>query len=365
MSIQSRALRATKAFCVAAGLVLWALLPVVVWANSGPAPAELWLRFDDVAGQPISPRAVQLLGCGDDEGCADPALLQSYGPCTDAACHAGPATLDAWQPLDCAGNICMVAMSPSNRALASPLTVLVQSEWGVQRSQPAQLPYLESYRFYWQLTLQPDGITLNENPELEIPNANGWLSHNLFSFFIFTVVVEMLLVATWLAFIVRPHSGDLAYGLLSVLFANIISYPLTWALWASLLRFEDQSFRRFILVTIGVSLLYTAYLLFAHQRPRKARRNLWIAAVVMLPVLAIFLVILLIMFSFGSIDIALRGISEGWAIVLAELFAILLEGGLIYALSRPTIRFTLKQAYALSVAMNVASFVLGRLFLPG
>jgi hypothetical protein len=95
--------------------------------------------------------------------------------------------------------------------------------------------------------------------------------------------------------------------------------------------------------TIAIEIVVAIIYLAAFHLPRTALGCVPVSSILTLPV---------VWFVFPNL-----GLSNGWAIGLAEGFAVLFEAGFIYLVLRKTI--PLKHAAALSLAMNGISFLVG------
>ena len=69
----------------------------------------------------------------------------------------------------------------------------------------------------------------------------------------------------------------------------------------------------------------------------------------------------LVLAALGSIEIAVPGLPTSLTIAFAEVFAVSSEALLLYPLARKPLSLSFKQAALISLVMNAASFLGGRL----
>ena len=90
------------------GIVLSLAIATSVAANAPQPPSMYWLKFD-----PPTLKSVQIAQC-QDKDCQKSILLKQHGICTGAGSIKATPKLAQSKPfqLDCANNLCLVALSP-------------------------------------------------------------------------------------------------------------------------------------------------------------------------------------------------------------------------------------------------------------
>ena len=330
----------------------------VALANSMPR-VELWLEFEYETSELPELEAVQIIRC-DTAECRKLTLLQQHGTCDVPGClHSSPA-LEASQPLMCAGNRCVVvfwgddALPPfrvvgrfSDRVRLSNLISDGLPQWGT---------------YVWEITVQEIGLAVVAADRDPSPPSAPF-SRSFLGSFALTIAVELLVAAGALRGWLKLKDRDLLRGLGYVLFANLISYPVTWAFWPSLRRLQPMEMRQIGYFLVFVALVFTAVLVALSRKEGKARRG-WITFTIVLVPVAAVATLLFGLFAgmniaYGGAPIAVPGLPSGLTIALAEVFAVSFEALVLYLLARKTLELALKQAAAISLFMNAASFLLG------
>ncbi|HNT78533.1 MAG TPA: hypothetical protein PKH77_26275 [Anaerolineae bacterium] len=106
-------------------------------------------------------------------------------------------------------------------------------------------------------------------------------------------------------------------------------------------------------------IIYAAALLWIYLPKDKSMRRLAVMVTLgSLPVMAACLFVVFFVTTYGNYAVAVPGLSYGWMLLLTEIFVVIAEAVLLFILSRKSL--TLVEAGVLSLAMNLASFLVGQ-----
>lgn len=350
---------------IAAALLLLAVVSIfpvgAALANSLPS-LTLWLEFEYDTAEHPKLESVQILQC-EAAGCSRPILLQGYGKCDSEGCVDGEPVLRAAQPLECRGDRCVAVLTFANEAVP-PFKVMGQFSDRVRESAlySDELPMVGTVA--WIITVRDTtlSITVTEPDPID---PLGIFSSDFFQHFALTLIVELLVAAAALRGWLKLQGRDLLGGLGYVLFANLISYPVTWIFWPSLQRFQPMATRYVgYFVAIGTIVVISALFILSRQEGRTRRRLVIFTLFLLpLPVLATLMCLFLATFgsSYSGVLIAVPGMPVGLTITLAEVFAVTLEALILYLLARKTLELTFRQVAVISLLTNMSSFLIGLL----
>ena len=342
--------------------VIWAivgllLLPVpVALANSGPPPTTIWLTLDSQA-EVGALEGMQLIGC-EGTDCAQPTLLQQFGRCDGPECLDATPVRRAAQPAGCQDNRCLFRFYeeyPDSPAIR----IVAQFADGVRISPAFAGGALVYETVAWRVAVGADALSISEDEGFQRP----FVAYGSFILYMALTIVAELLVAALALLAWRKRGAELLKGLACVALANLVSYPVTWYLWPSLRQFQPGVSRTVGYIILALALLAAALLvLVATAQGRKRLAWAIVGSILLLGAGGVGL-IWLFLASYADSSIAIRGLPAGVSDLLAEAFAIAFETALVYLLARRALSLSLKLAALLSLLMNVASYLLGRLVL--
>jgi len=327
-------------------------------ANAAPPPAKLWFTFEDAAVPSAELEALQLVGC-ETERCEQPVFVQQYGVCDAEGCLLDPPPPPERSTLDCAGNRCLatipfpyaeheyfklVAQFPDGVHTSAVINGLPSGDWDDWTSEQA-----------WQVKVQAGALSLEKDAAFSSPNQDY---KPFFSSFALTLVIELLVAGVGLWLWKQAERDTLVRRLVTVVFINLLTYPLVWLVFPALRQFQPRYLRTLSPYIVGALLVYAAALVWIYVSDKQKRRLPIILTLVSLPITAIFLVIVLVVAAYGNYAIAVPGLSASTAVLSAEVVAVVLEAILLFILNRKSL-FVL-QAAVLSLAMNLASFLVGQ-----
>ncbi|NIV39771.1 MAG: hypothetical protein GWN58_63300, partial [Anaerolineae bacterium] len=233
----------------------------VAWANSLPS-LTLWLEFEYGTSEQPELEGVQILRCESPE-CSHPTLLQGYGKCDSGGCVAGSPSLQASQPLNCRGDRCVAVLIYANDAVP-PLKVVGQFSDRVRESELLLDPLPMYGDVAWEIRVRDTVLTITAT-EPDPVDPLGLFSISFFTYFVLTLLIELLIAAAAFRGWLKLKQRSLASGLGYVLLANLISYPATWIFWPSLQQFQPMA-ARYVGFFVAFGTLVFTGLLFVLSR---------------------------------------------------------------------------------------------------
>ncbi len=336
--------------------LLFTLPTAVAQANAAPPPARIWFTFESQPDTSLPAiQGAQLLGCQDQQ-CATPQLLLQYGQCNRSGCLENTPLLSTPHSLECAGNRCLFTFytyQGTSYPAHSRLIVQFSDETRTSGIFDTALKVYTSTNLGYRCTLQTDRLEIVEDPTFQNPAENY---PDLFQSFALTLGIE-LLIAAGLIFLRRQDwkSGLLFAG--SVLFINLISYPVVWLGIPSLAQFQNDAYRTVGYYFEWAAFIYAVAVLGIAFTRKKLKKALLILTLISIPLVFFLSLMVTLIAGYGNYDILAQGISPQLTIFLAELFAVTFETALLYALHRKTIPFWQIAVY--SLLANLASFLAG------
>jgi hypothetical protein len=328
--------------------------PNTASANVGPPIPKLWLTFEDADGQPITPTAVQVLGC-EDEGCAAPTLLAATGTCNTTPCIGTPPKNLA--QAECKAQHCLLGFAPSfpphiklvaqfDQSILSSLVIDTRDlVLNFSYSEPTGLRVVVSDR-------------LTATPDPRVPNFDP--SQNFGPAFLLTLITEVLVGLAFLfAFKKPPLPLLLLIGLMQAL-----SFPVVWFFFPALQAWQLPNNRLLGVLLLGIAIVFGVLLVWVRRAPQgKPRVFSILALVAAVPASIVCLFFGLLITSYGNNQFATpAGLPYPVMLMGAEAFAVLYEAVLIYLLSNRSLTF--KQSALMSLVANAVSFGLGLLLFP-
>jgi hypothetical protein len=320
-------------------------------ANSLPPPFEMWLTFVSEKNKPIQIVALQLIGCSDS-GCAAPQVLKTYGECNSPKCLTGrPVLSDKWK-LNCAGNRCLFETRiKGDDSLPPYLKLVFISTTGTWVSESAAFPdcnYCES------------GLKVLPGEERVVILADadfaetGNINKDSFTAYLISVLIEMAIAGLILWVWKKKWALTIKKGVWAVLFANLLSFPITWILIPSFGRFEMRATRQAGYISAIAAVIILLIALWISENRSRIKKWMIILAVVLIPVFLLLVGVGLIFWAYGDKTRTISGLPPAAVIALAETFAVSFETLIIYLFCKESV--SIKQAFLLSLATNAVSF---------
>jgi hypothetical protein len=337
-------------------LVLTVTIATSVMANAPQPPSLYWFKFD----VPAQLQGVQIAQCLG-KSCERTELLKQYGTCDRSSCIKSLPKLTYPKPLsiDCADNLCLVALSPFyNKKELDPqqLRFIAQSADRVFESKifPLGDRHLQSDRF--TVKAIDKTLEISSAPAEQITQSS--LFKDLASFFLLlTLVIELGIWASYLRWR-KVESNEIRLTIIWLTFIHFFSFPIVWFSFPGLEQFAEDSTRYGGLMWLGFAVLYGIILSLHSIRAKQPASKIvvggsiayWLGAAV---VTLIFTGLL----GYGSPVPSAAGLSEPLAILASELFVVGYEAWLIQRLRRDTLAW--KTALGVSLAANTASCLFG------
>lgn len=337
------------------GIVLSLAIATSVAANAPQPPSMYWLKFD-----PPTLKSVQIAQC-QDKDCQKSILLKQHGICTGAGCIKATPKLAQSKPLqlDCANNLCLVALSPFyDKKELDPTRVyfIAQLDKRVLRSRVLSLAGRQDGSGNFTVQVVANRLELVPNPSQTVTDSP--LFQNLFFIFlVLTVGIESIIWAGYL----RWKQADLVEIqaiLLSVLIVHSFSFGIVWFSFPGLQHFADRSLRYGGLTWLCCSILYGIIL---SLYLKLAKNPLWriatIGSMAYCFGAAFISVVFGALIGYGSPLPAAAGLSTPIAILASEIFVVGYEAWIIQRLRRDSLDF--KTALLVSFIANTASCLIG------
>lgn len=335
-------------------LLILSIPPSIAIANALPPPFRIWFRFVTEKEQPVNINGLQVIGCEDEE-CSSPQLLMLYGQCTAPECLNSEPTLQKYWTLECAGDRCMAqSKNPTNNSLSKFFELVVNSKSGIVVTSTVKTPELFYGDAPFKINVESNPAVIQADTEFKTPKMEF---QNFINTYFFTILVELITAAIFLSVLKRRDELPLKPLLWTVVWANILSYPVAWLTIPSFSRFQADYYRKIgMIFLVVVAILTLVSFWFARNRD-KPKKGIIIASIFIVPICAVIVLVGVFMVSYGNYDISLSGLSPATVIILAEVFAVVFEAFLLYEL--PENKITLVQAALLSLVMNAVSAILG------
>lgn len=334
------------------------LLPGSVAANAAPPPSKLWFTFvDDGASQPKI-EGLQLLAC-PAETCEAPEPLLQYGDCTASACMMPVPESTRWSSLQCVDDRCLATVQYYMIEEAPDLhfKLVAQFADGVRISPVvAGLPQTYGDDRAWIVQVGVADLRLVDDTQFADPTRRYG---NFLWGLALTLAVELFVAGALLWWWKKAERDVFVKRLVMVGLINLLTYPLVWLVFPSLQQFQ-RSYLRTLSIYVAIAfVLYAAALVWIYVPKDKSMRRLaLIMTLLSLPAPGIGLLLVLVVGGYGSYTVVASGLTPGLALLLTEVFVVLLEGLLLWVLSRKSL--PLLHAGAISLLMNLASFLVGQ-----
>jgi len=330
------------------------LTPAIASANAPALPCFLWFFFDR------APQSVQFVECRATR-CEAPKLLIQYGNCTASGCLKTPPSLPSTYQFQCAETACLYREPLISQGARNPVFQLVAQfpSETVARSTPSFTTDFRSsvagYRDrHFNITFQGNSLQVKPDEKMK---PSRW---ELFSKALGIAQLSELLIALIFLSVLKFDRTEIIRILLWIGFVNLLTFPVAWFFFPSLQPFQYQANRIF-----GVfGLLYAIAFSFALIKRKATTASVIRTAIVWffcLPAALIIAFIVALFFGYAEFLPDVVGIPTVVTLPTSELCVFMWEGWL---LSRSQSDLSNRQAYLLSVLMNLFSFGLGLMLLP-
>ncbi len=338
-----------------------------------PPPVDvIWLSFTDKSSEPLTIEGLQIIGCNSLPNCGKTTLLHQYGTCDGNYCVRGEGSLTT--PEDsfvCSDNICRW----ETLGYDGLFRILVQFSGGTLLSDvefvPGKLNNGQDQEVAWKIVVGNSNLyimeshspMLNDQLESHSPRLNdqadlfinslGWLG--------LSILVELLVAGLCFQRWARTGLRGLMGRLLLVLLVNLLSLPVVWLFFPSLGQLQSQFNVNVGIFTALVIGFYTILLVRIYHAAEKTRW--WKIALTVLSIPLIYLFFQMPLDVLGNKDdlIRLNGLSTTAVVLFSEVFAVVYEAILLTVLSKRTL--PVKLCWVISLLMNTASFLTGKLFM--
>jgi hypothetical protein len=323
-------------------------------ANSLPPPYRVWFRFVSENEQPVNIKGLQVIGC-EDEKCSSPQLLILFGQCTASECLKTQPNLEQDWTLDCAADRCLLqAKYPTENGLSKFFKLVVNSKSGIAVTTTVKTPEVNYGDSPFKIILDNSPAVIQIDTEFRTPRMEF---QGFFTTYIFTILVELITAAILLSILKKGAELPLKPLVWTVVWANILCYPVAWLSIPSFSRFQANSSRSIGMIFFFVVVVLTLVSFWFARNRDKPKKGIIIASIFIVPICAVIVLVGVFMSTYGNYDIGLSGLGPVTVIILAELFAVSFEGFLLYQL--PEKKISLLQAALVSLVMNAVSAILG------
>jgi hypothetical protein len=344
-----------RSICWLLSVLLAVTIATSVMANAAQPPSLYWFKFANLA-QLQGVQIAQCLG----KSCEKSQLLKQHGTCDRSGCIKSAPKLTYRKPLsiDCADNLCLVALSPfyeKNELDPQQLRFIAQLADRVFESKIFPLgDRSQSDRF--TVKTMDNTLEISSAPAEKITQSSLFQDLALF-FLLLTLAIELGIWAGYLRW-QKVEFTEIRLTIICLIFIHFFSFPIVWFSFPGLEYFADDSTRYGGLLWLGFAVLYGIILSLHSLRAKQpvSKRVIggsiayWLGAAV---VTLVFTGLL----GYGSPVPSAAGISEPLAIFSSELFVVGYEAWLIQRLRRDTLAW--KTALGISLAANTASCLLG------
>lgn len=333
-------------------------------ANAPQPPSLYWLKFDS----PAKLQSVQIAQC-QDKDCQKSILLKQNGMCTETGCLNTPPKLALTSALhlDCADNLCLVALSPfHDKKEFNPKRLYFIAQLDNRVSLSKIFPLSGRSDFGDKFTVKAIANTLEISPNAAEKVYESPIFQNIFLSSIgLTVGIESMIWAGYLRW-KQVAFTEIEATILSVLLVHAFSLAIVWFSFPGLQHFATQSIRYSGLAWLGFSILYGMILSLYMKWAKNSLSPVVLTGSIAYGLGAAFIsVVIAALFGYGSPLPFANGLSQPTAILASEIFVVGYEAWIIQRLRRDNLNF--KTAVGLSLAANMASCLIGlavNLFVP-
>ncbi len=150
--------------------------------------------------------------------------------------------------------------------------------------------------------------------------------------------------------------------LATVLFTNLLTFPVVWFFFPSLQPFQYSASRVFGVVSLGIAIAFSLFLATRELVTPRTLVRTFMAWLISVPLFLALGFVVALFLGYGQYLPPSNGIPSLYTLVASEVFAVVWEAGLIYRCDRPEL--TVWQTTLLSLVMNGLSLLLGIWLLP-
>lgn len=338
----------------AIAIVFFALTPLSASANVPAPPYSLWFFFDR------APQSVQFVECRSAR-CEAPNLLIQHGTCTASGCLKTPPSLPSTYQFQCAETACLYReplMSQGARNSVFQLVAQFPDETVARSSPPFTTDFRSGVAGYrdrhFNITVQGNSLQVKPDDKMK---PSRW---ELFSEALGITQISELSIALIFLSVLKFDRTEIIRILLWIGFVNLLTFPVVWFFFPSLHPFQYQATRVFGVFSLMYAISFSVVL-----TKRKATTASVIRTAIVwffyLPVVLIIAFIVALFFGYAEFLPSAVGILSSVTLPASELCVFVWEGWL---LSRSQSSLSNRQAYLLSLLMNLFSLGLGLIFLP-
>lgn len=336
-------------------IVLTMTIATSVMANAPQSPSLYWFKF----ANPAQLQGVQIAQCLG-KSCEKSELLKQHGTCDRSGCIQSAPKLTYRKPLsiDCADNLCLVALSPfyeKNDLDPQQLRFIAQLADRVFESKIFPLgDRSQSDRF--TVKAIDNTLEISSAPAEKVTQSSLFQDLALF-FLLLTLAIELGIWAGYLRW-QKVEFTEIRLTIICLIFIHFFSFPIVWFSFPGLEHFADDSTRYGGLMWLGFAVFYGIILHLHSLRAKQPVSNRVIGGSIAYWLGAAFVTLIFTgLLGYGSPVPSAAGLSEPLAIFTSELFVVGYEAWLIQRLRRDTLAW--KTALIISLAANTASCLLG------
>lgn len=352
-------------------IVLTLTIATSVAANAPQPPSLYWFRFDS----PAKLQGVQITQC-IGKSCEKLELLKQYGTCDRSGCIKSAPKLTYRKPLsiDCADNLCLVALSPfydKNELDPQQLRLIAQLEDRAFSSKifPLGERDRQSNKFSVKAidslpeTLREQKLEIASNPAEKVSQSSLFQDLAIF-LLLLTLGIELGIWTGYLRWR-KVESVEIRSTILGLLIVHCFSFPIVWFSFPGLEHFAEDSTRYGGLLWLGFAVFYGVIISLHSLRAKQPFAKRVVLGSIVYWIGAAFVTLVFTgLLGYGSPVPSADGLSEPMAIFLSELFVVGYEAWIIQRLRRDTL--AIKTALGISLVANTVSclFGLGLTLLP-
>jgi hypothetical protein len=325
------------------------LLPLItVQGNSAPPPGIVWFIFEIPKGQEKQIIGAQIQGC-TDQSCNKIDFVYQFGLCTNDSCIDSVLQDNDRGRLMCAVDRCRLIMNPTDNRY---FRFVVNLGGSYLNSEVIEgLPNTNGDYETWRVFLDNNRITIDKDWK---ESVKGSFVFFLLSAF-FSYLIELIVAGLFFLLVMKIPKNQIKGKVLIVLMINMITFPIVWFYFPSLITFSSATLQESTNVLIYLSVLFSAFLLFCFWSTKTEKSRIWAYFIVYIVLYSGWMVFHLLMS--GSYDLIWDGWSPVKATIVSEVFAVLTEAVFLWFINRK--EFKISQVVALSLLMNASSYLIG------
>ncbi len=325
------------------------LAPMLSSAAPKP-PYFLWFSFDR------APESVQFAECRSLQ-CDTPKLLAQHETCTVPGCLKSLPE----HSFQCAETACLYQeplISPGRRNPILQLIAQFPNETVARSSPPFTTDFrsgIAGYRDrHFNITLEDQSLQVEPDDKMK---PSRW---ELFGTALTITQISELAIALLFLVVMRFNRAEVITVLLWIGFVNLLTFPVIWFFFPSLQPFQYQTARVFGVFSLLNAVAFSYVLI---------KRKITIASIIRtaivwffcLPIVLIVAFIVALFFGYAEFLPSAAGILSLITLVMSELCVLVWKSWLLL---RSQFGFSNRQAYLLSLCMNLFSLGLSTMLLP-